>query len=84
MPFYSDGLIRDILQNNTHSTWTSTPVKNPCKSLEQRIAVLESQYNILEKSLTSLEKANQRNLQERDLAYQKLGEYLMRSFPLDD
>ena len=83
MSHYYDQIIREVLKNGSY-TWTSTPVKNPCKSLEQRIAVLESQYNILEKSLTSLEKANQRNIQERDLAYQKLGEYLMRNFPLDD
>jgi hypothetical protein len=83
MSHYYDQIIREALKNGSY-TWVSTPVENPCKSLEQRIAVLESQYKILEKSLTSLEKANQRNIQERDLAYQKLGEYLMRSFPLDD
>ena len=83
MSHYYDQTIREALKNSSY-TWTSAPVENPCKSLEQRIAVLESQYNTLEKSLTSLEKANQRNIHERDLAYQKLGEYLMRSFPLDD
>ena len=83
MSHYYDQIIQEALKNGRY-TWVSTPVENPCKPLEQRIAVLESQYKILEKSLTSLEKANQRNIQERDLAYQKLGEYLMRSFPLDD
>ena len=63
--------------NNLTWTYTKYTPKEDI-SLEQRIAVLESNYNILETALTQLEHANQHNLKERDDAYTLLGELLVK------
>lgn len=48
-----------------------------CETLKQRVAILETKYRILETALTQLELANQQNIKQRDLVYQKLGELLV-------